>query len=451
MRFTAALILLLGCGSLVSADDWPQWLGPQRDGVWRETGILEKFPAGGPRVLWRAPVGQGYAGPAVAAGKVIVTDYILEQGQKSPASGFSKRGRITGHERVLCLDEKTGKELWKHQYPVEYRVDYPAGPRATPVIAGNRVYTLGTMGDLLCLDTDNGKVIWSRNFVKDYEVQVPVWGFSAHPILDGDRLICLVGGEGSVAVAFNKDTGKEVWRALSASEPGYAPPVIFDVAGKRQLIIWHPDSINSLDPQTGKLHWTVPFKANAGLSVPTPRLQGNRLFITSFYNGSILLDLADKSGARVIWKAKKGGQGQEQPNRTENLNSIMSTPILKGDYIYGVCSYGELRCLKTDTGERVWMSLKATGNQQKPTERWGHAFLIEQGERTFLFNEKGDLIIARLTPQGYDEIDRVHLLEPTNEMPGRPVVWMHPAFANKCMVARNDKEIICVSLAADAK
>lgn len=448
MRVLGILTALLCLACPLRADDWPQWLGAQRDGVWREAGILEKFPAGGPKVRWRTPVGQGYAGPAVADGKVFVTDYVLDEGQKSPGSGFSKRSRITGRERILCLDEKIGQLLWKHEYPVEYRVDYPAGPRATPVVAANRVYTLGTMGDLVCLDAVSGKVVWSRNFVKDYEVQVPVWGFAAHPLLDGDRLICLVGGEGSVAVAFHKDTGKEIWRALSASEPGYAPPMIYDVAGKRQLIIWHPEAINSLDPVTGKLNWSVPFKSNAGLSVPTPRLQGQRLFITSFYNGSILLDLDDKSGVRIVWKAKRGGQGQEQPNRTENLNSIMSTPILKGDFIYGVCSYGELRCLKTETGERVWMTLKATGNQEKPVERWGHAFLVSQGERTFLFNEKGDLIIANLTPRGYEEIDRAHILEPTNEMAGRLVVWMHPAFANKSIYVRNDKELVCISLAA---
>ena len=135
------------------------------------------------------------------------------------------------------------------------------------------------------------------------------------------------------------------------------------------------------------------------------------------------------------------------PRTTDGLHSIMPTPSIKDGHIYGVCSYGQLRCLKADTGERVWETLKATTGDK--LERWANAFLVAQGDRFFLFNEKGDLIIARLTPKGYEEISRAHILEPTNTMPGRPVVWSHPAFANKCIYARNDKEIVCISLAAE--
>lgn len=442
------LALVLLAASPGQADDWPQWLGPQRDGIWREQGILRKFPAGGPKVRWRTPLGEGYAGPAVAGGRVYVTDRVVSEGTQNPRSGFSKRGTVTGKERVLCLDEATGNVLWKHAYDAVYRVDYPAGPRATPLVAGGKVYTLGTMGDLLCLDAQTGKVLWSKNFVKDYGAEVPVWGFAAHPLLDGNKLICLVGGEGSVAVAFHKDTGKELWRALTAKEPGYCPPMIYEAAGKRQLIIWHPEAVNALDPETGAVYWSQPFSVDAGLTIPTPRQAGDTLFVTSFYNGPMMLKLAqDRPGASVLWKGKSSGRGKEQPNRTDGLHAIMSTPFVEGGHIYGVCSYGELRCLKADTGERVWMTLRATGNEQKPTERWGHAFLVKHDDRYFLFNEKGDLLIARLTPQGYEEIDRAHILEPTNQMAGRPVVWSHPAFANKSIYARNDKEIVCISLA----
>jgi len=275
-----------------------------------------------------------------------------------------------------------------------------------------------------------------------------LWGFAASPLLDGDKLICLVGGKGSVAVAFHKDTGKELWRALSIdnAELGYCPPTIIEAGGKRQLIIWHPESVNALDPETGKLHWTQAFDVKANLTVPTPRQAGDLLLLTSFYNGSMMLKLdADKPAAHVLWKGKSNS---EQPRATDGLHSIIPTPVIKDGYIYGVCSYGQLRCLKADTGVRVWETLKATGNQTRPVERWANAFLVPQADRFFLFNEKGDLIVARLTPKGYDEISRAHVLEPTNEMAGRPVVWSHPAFANKSMYARNDKEIICVSLAA---
>jgi outer membrane protein assembly factor BamB len=421
-------------------------LGPQRDGVWRETGILEKFPEGGPKVRWRTPVSGGYTGPAVAEGKVFLTDRVLAEGTENPRSGFAK-GRVAGTERVLCLDEATGKLLWVQAYDCKYAVSYPAGPRATPLVHGDKVYTLGTMGDLFCRRVADGAVVWSKNFPRDYDAEVPLWGFAASPLLDGDKLICLVGGPGSVAVAFHKNTGKELWRALFAREPGYCPPVIYEFGGKRQLIIWHPEAVNGLDPETGKVYWSQPFAVRSGLSIPMPRKAGDLLFMTSFYNGALMLRFNDgRAQPTVLWKGK---QQSEQPNRTDTLHSIMPTPFIKGGYIYGVCSYGELRCLKVDTGQRVWESLQATGSSKGPGDRWKNAFLVPHGDRLFLFNEEGDLIIARLTPQGYDEISRAHLLEPTNLMAGRPVVWSHPAFANKCVYARNDKEIVCVSLAAE--
>jgi outer membrane protein assembly factor BamB len=432
------------------ADDWPQWLGPQRDGVWRETGIVKTFPKGGPKIRWRAPLGGGYAGPAVAEGRVYVTDRILNPGEKDPDNPFA-RTRSRGKERVRCLDAATGKLLWEHAYDCQYTISYAYGPRATPLVHGGKVYTLGAMGDLLCLDVTDGRVIWSKNFPRDYGAPVPLWGFAAHPLLDGDQLICLVGGKDSVVVAFDKDSGREKWRSLSleSSELGYCPPMIYPVGGRRQLIIWHPEAVNGLDPETGKLLWSQEFKVKANLSVPTPRLDGDKLLVASFYNGSMLLQLDPvKPGAKVLWKSRGAG---ETPKLTDNLHSIMATPVIKDGYIYGVCSYGELRCLKEDTGERVWMTLKATSNGQEPKEqeRWANAFLIPQDDRFFLFNEKGDLIIARLTPKGYEELDRAHVLEPTAKANDRKVLWSHPAFANKAMYARNDKEIICVDLAAE--
>src|SRR5262249_24256758 len=236
----------------------------------------------------------------------------------------------------------------------------------------------------------------------------------------------------------------ELWRALSASEPGYCPPMIYEFGGRRQLIVWSPDSVNGLDPETGRVDWTQPFKVRAGLTIPTPRKAGDLLFVTSFYSGPLMLRFESKASKPVVlWKGKSQS---EQPDRTDGLHSIMPTPFLKDGYVYGVCSYGQLRCLKAETGERIWETLAATGGQQ---ERWGNAFLTEQGDRFFLFNEKGDLIIARLSPRGYEEIDRAHILEPTNHMAGRPVVWSHPAFANRSMYVRNDKEIVCVALAAE--
>ena len=463
-RIGAGLLIfaLLNQPGRLFAEDWPQWMGPQRDGVWRETGIVEKFPAGGPKVLWKQSVGMGYAGPAVAAGKVFVTDRILAQGSENPDNPFDRKTVVPGQERVLCLDEATGKVLWSHSYPSAYRISYAAGPRCTPTVDENRVYTLGAMGDLLCLDTATGKVLWSKQFMKDFAAEVPVWGFSSPPLIDGDKLICLVGGsDGRLVMAFHKRTGEPLWQALSynTGDFGYCPPVILTVAGQRQLVIWHPKALVGLNPESGKTLWSVPFEVRAALTAPMPRLVGDdQIFVTSFYNGAMLVKVT-ASGAETVWRSKARG---ERPDQTTDLSSIIPTPVVRGEFVYGIGSYGELRCLKAATGERIWSTMAATRGRLTPArvrereepsttqpwiERWANAFLVSHGAREFLFNEQGELIIAELSPSGYKEIDRAVILEPTNRMAGRPVVWTHPAFANQRLYARNDEEIVCVSLA----
>jgi outer membrane protein assembly factor BamB len=429
---------------LADTQDWPQWLGPQRDAIWRETGILEKFPEAGLKPLWRTEIGAGYAGPAVHEGKVYINDRTLKPGVERPKNDFNRAG-LAGKEAIRCLDASTGKEVWKHEYDCTYNISYSAGPRCTPIIHGGKVYSLGAMGDLLCLDANKGTVLWSHNFPKEYGVTSPVWGWSASPLLNGDKLICIVGGKNSVAVAFHKDTGKELWKALSAAEPGYCPPVIYTLAGKRQLIIWHPEAVNGLDPETGEVYWSQPFKIQAGLSVPMPRdLPGDRLFVTAFYNGPMMLKIepGEKPKASIIWKGKSNSEV-----RTDGLHSIMPTPFIMDGHIYGVCSHGQLRCLKADTGERVWESMKATESGRMA--RWANAFLVQHAETKnfFIFNEKGNLILAKLSPAGYEELGKCKLLEPTQVAQGRDIVWTHPAFANKCIFVRNDKEIVCYSLA----
>jgi len=436
--------LVLFAAPADATQDWPQWLGPQRDGVWRETGILDKFPPGGPKLLWKTAIHKGYAGPAVANGRVYVTDMEFGVGTTMPQSDFDRR-KMAGQESVYCLDAATGKQLWKHSYDCTYDISYAHGPRCTPVVHDGKVYTLGAIGDLYCLSADDGKVLWSHKFPKEFGIPSPLWGWSASPLLDGDKLICIVGGKGSVAVAFHKDTGKELWRSLSAQEPGYCPPVIYTLAGKRQLIIWHPEAVNGLDPETGKVYWSQPFKIKAGLTVPMPRqLPGDRLFVTAFYDGPMMLHITggESLKAEVVWKGKSDNE-----MRTDGLHSIMPTPFIDHGYIYGVCSYGQLRCLEAATGRRVWEDLQATG--AKRPARWANAFLVkhEESNRYFLFNEKGMLLITELTPEGYKQIDQAKLIEPTGVANGRDVVWTHPAFAGRCIFVRNDQEIACYSLA----
>jgi outer membrane protein assembly factor BamB len=444
------VVLLAGAGA-ARADDWPQWLGPQRDGIWRENGLLDKFPAGGPKVRWRTPIGEGYSGPVVANGRVVITDRVLAEGARNPDNAFDRQSRVHGKERVLCIDEATGKLLWKHEYDCTYQISYAAGPRAIPVVTGDKVYTLGAMGHLYCFNVKDGAVVWSKDLLKEYNFDAPTWGICGSPLVDGQRLICLVGGQGSVVVAFDKDTGRELWKALSAREPGYAPPMIYPIGGKRQLILWHPQAVNSLNPETGDVYWTQPYGdrkfLKAGLSIPTPRLAGDKLFLTAFYDGPLMLRLNGTQKPTVIWQ----GQGRDSvPDATDGLHSIMVTPFLKDGHIFGVCSYGELRCLDAATGKRIWATHEPTTGKSL---RWGNAFLVrlDNTDRYVLFNEQGDLILANITPKGYEEVSRARILEPTNKMappPGRRVIWSHPAFANRSVYARNDRELVCLSLAA---
>ena len=444
---TMALFLL---AAPAPGNDWPQWMGPNRDSVWSESGIVQKFTTNGPPILWRASIGAGYSGPSVAKGRVYLTDRQLAEGVSNPANAFA-RGIINGSERVLCLNESDGKLIWKHEYECPYTMSYPAGPRVAPLVSEGKVFTLGAEGNLLCLAAETGKVLWSRDFKKDFNINTPLWGFAGHPLLDGNRLICLAGGDGTTAVAFDKDSGKEIWRALSAKEPGYSSPMLCEFGGKRQVIIWNPESANGLDPNTGAVYWSQPFASRSGMTIATPRMLGNRLLFTSFYSGSLLLGAPTVTQAEgtnskpvVLWQTQKPSEKD-----TTHLNAVMCTPFLEDGYIYGVCSYGQLRCLKLETGERVWETFQAT-TAGEPV-RWANAFLVKNGERFFLFNENGDLIIAKLTPQGYQELSRAHLLEPTNTAAGRNVVWSHPAYANRHIYARNDKEIVCADLAETSR
>ncbi len=441
--FCASVIVgLVISPATLQAEDWPQWLGPNRDGVWRETGIVETFPTNGFHYRWRTPIGGGYTGPAVVKGRVFLMDRQLAKDAKKPSNAFS-RGEIPGTERVLCLNEADGKVIWQHEYDCPYTVSYAAGPRVTPVVSDGKVYTLGSEGNLFCLNAEEGSVVWSKDFKTEFGIKTPMWGFAGHPLVDGKKLICLAGGNSSVAVTYDKDSGKELWRALTAKEPGYAPPMIHEFAGKRQLILWHPEAVNALDPETGKVFWSHPLTPSVrfGMSIPSPLKFGDNLFFTSFYNGSLMLRVTDDQPT-VVWQSKKVSEID-----TDGLHSVMATPLIENGFIYSPCSYGQFRCLKADTGERLWETFAPTSGK---SARWGNAFVVKNGARSFIFSEQGDLIIAKLSPEKYDEISRAHLLDPVNRDPGRPVVWSHPAFANKCVFARNDREIVCVSLAADA-
>ncbi len=253
-RITAgALLAVVAAGVTLSAEDWPQWQGAERLGIWTETGILREFPDEGLIVKWRAPVGGGYAGPAVADGRVFVLDYA----ETEPRT-------MDGIERILALDEGSGEVLWTREWATTYRMlmfSYATGPRATPTVDGDRVYVTAAAGRIFSLDAATGAVIWERDTVAEYDAYIPVWGTSVAPLVDGDRVIFVVGGEpDALVMAFDKHTGEELWRALEPrTEMGYSQLAIIEAGGARQLIVWHPWGLSSLDPDTGALYWEEPF------------------------------------------------------------------------------------------------------------------------------------------------------------------------------------------------
>ena len=438
---TTSLLLatLISLAPPALADDWPEFRGEGRQGVWRETGLLETFPADGLKVRWRTPVKAGYSGPTVADGRVFVTDWEPRQG-------------LHGIERALALDEATGEILWTVEWEADYAgIQWEVGPGAAPTIDDDRVYVLGRTGVLSALRVDTGAVLWQRSYEEDYGVDRMMWGFdwgfASAPLVDDERLIAFVGGpDDARVVAFDKLTGDEIWRALpSPADLGVAQPVIIEAGGARQLIMWDPEEVASLDPVTGKTYWRQPYVVGGAMTVAMPVQIGAQLFFSTFYDGPMMLTLnQDRPDATVAWKGSSNSEIQ-----TEGLHAVLATPIIDGGYIYGICSYGQLRCLNAETGERVWETQEATVERR----RWASGFMVRNGDRVLINNDRGELIIARLSPEGYDEVSRTTLIAPTSPPGNRRelvyVNWVHPAYANKHIYTRNDEEIIAVSMDAD--
>ena len=436
-------LALAASAAPVAAEDWPEWRGAGRRGVWNETGILDKFPAGGLAATWRVPVGGGYAGPAVADGRVFVTDARRADPRSTAVV-----------ERLLALDEATGAVLWTREWETNYaglQLIYATGPRATPTVDGDVVYALGAMGNLLALDVAGGGVLWQKDYVHDFNAAIPSWGISGAPLVDGDRLIALVGGEPDAKViAFDKRTGEVLWQALSSDwEQGYSAPILIEAAGVPQLIVWHPRAISALDPETGAIYWEVPHIVDMGMSIATAVRGGMHLLVTSQYGGARMLRLAESHpDAALAWE----GVGESDPEYDrvfDTLDSVISTPAIQGEYVYGVDGNGLLRCLELRTGRRVWETEALLGGRA----HWGTAFFVRHGERYFINTDTGDLVIARLSPEGYEELGRTHLINPTSPYvrrrpQGPNVHWSHPAYANRHIITRNDEEIVRFSLAS---
>jgi len=395
------------------ADDWPAWMGAARDGVYRETGIVDSIPDSGLKVKWRVPVSAGYAGPAVADGKVLVFDYVKSDGQLK--NDPSKRVELQGSERITAMDASTGETIWQK-------------------------YTLGAEGDLQCRSMADGEIVWEISLKKQFNAQILIWGQSSHPLVDGDLLYTMVGGKGQGIVAFNKMTGEVVWKALD-TEAGYCPPSIIEAGGVRQLIAFHPTGVVSLNPADGSQYWEHEITPLYQMSIARPMIDGNLLYASGIKDVSIMMELdTEKAGAKELWRG----------NPKTSVFSANATPLFVDGTIYGSdCMLGCLIAVDGKTGERLWQTFEATRPEEKRLVKHGTGFVTRIGEtdRYFIMNEVGDLVMARMTPEKFESLGRFHVLEPTGEAFGREVVWSHPAYAEKTLFARNDKEIVAVDLA----
>ena len=437
--FFSALVLSVSVSAFGGngfGQDWPQWNGPNRDGVLPNAKGFKPIPSDGLKLLWKQPVGMGYAGPVAAQGVVLVSDYEKKDGEITNNPGV--RDRLTGKERVVCFDAADGSERWVHAIDRPYALSYPGGPRATPVIADGHVYSLGAEGDLHCLELVTGKVVWHRQMADEYKTKSPIWGHAAVPLIIGNKLICLAGGDNHLVVALDRKTGKEIWGALSGDDIGYCPPALVEHNGVKQLLIWDPENVSSLNPDDGKLYWQQPVKPDYGMSVAPPILQKDLLFVSGEGVSTMFRLGASPDKVQVLWRGS--------PKTSLGLSNTAA--VFDGGYLYGAdYQSGALVCADAATGKRMWQTAMPTLGLDRPRGGSnGAAYLIKADGFYYILSETGDVISAVLSPKGYQETGRFHAIDPTNASSGRDILWSFPAIANGTFLVRNDKEVMCFAL-----
>jgi outer membrane protein assembly factor BamB len=397
------------------AEDWPRWGGPRGDSTWRGPKLADKWSAEGLPVVWKKPIGGGYGGVSVVAGKVFVQDRLTESREV---------------ERLLCFDARSGNLLWQHADDVAYgKLDYGNGPRAQPTVHDGQVHTLGALGRLCCVESETGRLVWTKDLVADFGAVIPTWGLAASPLVWKDLVIVHAGAaNGGCVIAFNRLTGAEVWR--SGNDPaGYATPVVIDAPSGPQLVCWSPENVLGIDPDTGKPLWSIPYKVTYGVSISPPIYYENTLFVTGYWEGSKAIRLGEKPDeAKLVW----------EENRF--LRALMAQPLYRDGLVYMIDKTHGLTSFVLASGEKLWDDK----HQSTPRGRNPHASLVwlEDGDRAILLNELGDLILARLNREGYHELARANIIERKENSP----IWAHPAYAGKYVFARSDSEIVCVEL-----
>jgi outer membrane protein assembly factor BamB len=385
----------------IGADNWPQWRGPHRDGISAETGLLDSWPAGGPRLLWKSQsLGEGYSSFAV------VGDRLYTQGQQG------------NQEFVAAFDTRTGKQLWKTPSGRAYHESRGHGPRGTPTVDAARLYALAADGTLLCLDTATGERLWGMNIVERFGGQVPTWGISESPLLDGDRVIVTPGGPGASVVALDKSKGALVWK--SQSDPaGYSSPMTVDVGGSRTVVVFTAHGAMGLDLKSGEFQWRYDKVANRTANIATPIVHDGYVFLSSDYGtGCALLKLT----------ADAGGVSASEVYFNRGMRNHYSTSVLIGDYVYGFSS-GVLTAMKFLTGAVAWQNRSV-----------GKGSVTYAEGRLYALSEDGVMGLIEATPEGYKEKSRFEIHR------GSYPTWTPPVIANGKLYLREQDNLYCYNI-----
>jgi CubicO group peptidase (beta-lactamase class C family)/outer membrane protein assembly factor BamB len=434
--------VLLALSAQIRGDDWPHYLGPSMDTTWREDGIRTQFPELGMPLIWERPLGGGYSGPAVFGGRVLVMDRLAEPYEPGQIKGNPNfiRAKIPGQERIQALNAITGDQLWEYRYQADYTTAYPyaIGPRCTPTVKYGQVFALGAEGHLHCLEASTGHVLWKRHLPSDYGVAVPEWGYAAHPLVVDNQVICMVGGDDSTVVSFDRHTGQERWRSLSSDKPGYCPPTLVTLGGREQLLVWHGEALAGLNPDHGKPYWVVDAKPLYGMAIGMPRLFQDMIHLMGFNRFSAAYQVAsDGFSAKRVW----GGDVRK------GMGGVLNTAHLDADgNLYSAGGGQWFYCADIRDGQRHWQTDQPLKNRYGDRiGDWPSAFTFHHppSGQTFIYNDHGEWISATLTPEGYQEHSRAYLMEPSHLVGRRRLVWSAPALAGQRIFLRNDLVLRC--------
>lgn len=412
----AAASVALACTSSFAAD-WPQWRGPNRDGVSTEKGWTAHWPDGGPKVLWKAKIGQGHGSFAVVGSRVYTMGFVVDPPGPGGKISRDANNQPLGNATVWCFDAESGTVVWKHAEP-----GAKGETNSTPTVAAGLVYVLQMFGRLLCLDAADGHVVWGKNLVDDFHATKPYYGYACSPLVVGDRLIVNCGGDDTLVLALDRKTGQPVWRGgKGKGNAGFASPILYQDGGKPAVAVFTPTATLGLDPASGEELWRYPWKLGRS-TVATPVISDNKVFLCGAGQEqfSVLLELGS-GGPKEIWK-------------NENLASYFQSDVLVDGHVYGTHNLdhnpknASLRCIRFDTGEVKWEQ-----------EGFGHAPVTAADGKLLVMEEKGNLIVAEASPAGYKELARAKVLG--------GMCWTCPVLCGGRIYCRNfGGDVVCLDV-----